>query len=152
MWFKLLSKLSKLDKIDIYTDGGVKDAVSTWAYVIVRDQKICRESSGRIDTNDCNYAELTAAANALKSISKKSNITIYTDSRIVVDTMTLWAPIWSNQNWLKKNKRPIPFVDIIKELYHLNSLHNIRWRWVKSHSGNTFNERCDQLCRQTYYY
>jgi ribonuclease HI len=26
--------------------------------------------------------------------------------------------------------------------------HEVRWRWVKGHTGNTYNERVDKLARE----
>lgn len=146
MKFKILSFIKTKPTIDIYTDGSVKNNTSTWAYIITCNNKVIKKNYGKLDTSDCNYAEFTAIVMALKDIEKTSHITVHTDSRVVVDTMSLWVSNWKEQGWLKKNKRPIPFVVIIKQLYHLSLNHTIQWKWVKSHSGNKFNEDCDQLC------
>jgi ribonuclease HI len=90
--------------------------------------------------------EFQAAIEALRSLPKGSRITLYSDSRILVDTVTLWRPEWKAHGWLKKNGRPIPLVEQIKALDALTDSHFIVWNWVKAHAGNIYNERCDELC------
>jgi ribonuclease HI len=34
------------------------------------------------------------------------------------------------------------------ELDAMTEKHNIHWKWVRGHAGNTFNERVDQLATQ----
>ncbi len=146
MKFKSLNFIKKSAAIDIYTDGSVKNNTATWAYIVTFNGKIIKKDYGKLNIVDCNYAEFTAVIKAIETITKPSRINIHTDSRVVVDTMSLWASDWNQQGWLKKNKRPIPFVETIKQLYFLSLNHKIQWQWVKSHSGDRFNEDCDHLC------
>lgn len=90
--------------------------------------------------------EFQAAIEALRTLPLNSKVTLYSDSRILVNTVTLWMADWKAQNWVKKNGRPIPSVDQIQILNELNDQHRITWRWIKAHSGIPFNERCDELC------
>lgn len=77
--------------------------------------------------------EFQAAIEALNFVSKKSKITLFSDSRILVDAM-------------KNGCGPRAYQAQFDILARLNQKHNITWRWVKSHNGNKFNERCDKLC------
>jgi ribonuclease HI len=131
---------------EVYTDGSFKEGRGSWAYVIVRKGKILRESSGRARKTASNPMEFQAAIEALKSLPAGARITLYSDSRILIDTSTLWMGEWKSAGWLKKNGRPIPYVDQIKELEILNGSRRIAWKWVKAHSGDSYNERCDELC------
>ena len=90
--------------------------------------------------------EYQAAIEALRALSAGAIPVIYSDSRIVIDNITIHAPTWKANGWLKKNGRPIPNVDLIKILYRLSQKHNVTWKWIRAHSGNTYNERCDDLC------
>jgi ribonuclease HI len=119
--------------LEIYTDGSSKDGVGSWAYIISRRGKCIREDSGRIRGANSNVMEIRAAIEALSSIPENSNVTLFSDSRILVDAMTL-------------GEVPRAYQTQIDILIGLNRKHKIHWQWVKAHNGNEFNERCDVLC------
>ena len=92
--------------------------------------------------------ELTAVIEALKALKKACNITLYTDSRYVMDGITKWLPNWKQNNWKTSNKKSaVKNVDLWQELDSLTQGHEIRWVWVKGHNGHPENERVDQLAR-----
>lgn len=118
---------------EIYTDGSSKGAVGSWAFVISQKGKNLQEKSGRVRKVSCNRMEFQAAIEALSSIHEKSKITLFSDSRILIDAM-------------KSGVGPEAYQDQIEILKALNQKHQIKWQWVKAHNGNSFNERCDELC------
>ena len=132
--------------LEIYTDGGHKGRWGSWAFVTVSDGKNLTEAFGREKKTSSFRMEFQAAIEALKSLPLKSKATLFSDCRILIDTMTLWSEEWKSNGWVKAKGKPIPNVDLIIELYNLNQKHNINWQWIKSHSGISFNERCDELC------
>ncbi|MDZ4660548.1 MAG: ribonuclease H [Pseudomonadota bacterium] len=139
--------LIRRDKsLQIFTDGSFKGRWGTWAFVILQDDIVIHEISGRESKTCSNRMEYQAAIEALKILPRGSKANIYSDSRIVVDNITLHAPFWKDNRWLKKNGRPIPNVDQIKILYRLCARHSVKWKWIKAHSGIQYNERCDRLC------
>jgi ribonuclease HI len=77
--------------------------------------------------------EFQAAIEALQSITKSSEIVVFSDSRILVDTM-------------KSGEGPRAFSRQIEVLIQYSRRRKISWRWVKAHNSNKFNERCDELC------
>lgn len=87
--------------------------------------------------------ELMAVIAGLKALKKKDlNITIYSDSQYVVKA---WEEGWL-KNWIKTNfkggkKNP----DLWIELYELSKPHKIKFKWVRGHADNPFNNRCDEL-------
>lgn len=119
--------------LEIYTDGGSKGAVGSWAFVILQKGKRLQEKSGRMRKVSCNQMEFQAAIEALSSITEKSKIILYSDSRILIDAM-------------KSGAGPAAYQDQIDTLIDLKYKHKIEWKWVKAHSGNSINERCDELC------
>lgn len=119
--------------LEIYTDGSSKDGVGSWAFVISRRGKCVVEKSGRIRRANNNTMEFQAAIEALDFLSEPSKITLFSDSRILVDTM-------------KFGDGPHAHQDQIDKLAELNQKHKIEWRWIKAHNGHKFNERCDELC------
>lgn len=119
--------------LEIYTDGSSKDGFGSWAYVVCRRGKCITERSGRVRGAGSNQMEFQAAIEALRSISKNSKIILFSDSRILVDTM-------------KSGEGPRKFYRQIDMLVRYSRKHKISWRWVKAHNANKFNERCDALC------
>ncbi len=132
--------------VEIYTDGSYKQGRGSWAFVIVKNGIVTQEASGRSKKTSSHRMEFQAAIEAIRSLDLGTQAQLYTDSKILVNTINVWMPEWHMNRWLKKNDRPIPNLDLVKALYALHQMHSISWEWVKAHSGNTFNERCDQLC------
>lgn len=129
-WVKTVRRSSELE---IYTDGGSKDAVGSWAYVVSRNGKLIAEKSGKLRRGSSNVMEFQAAIEALKSVPQNSMITLFSDSRILIDAMTA-------------GEGPRAFQNQIATLLSLSRKCNVRWQWIKAHNGNKLNERCDELC------
>ena len=91
-------------------------------------------------------AELLGVIRAIEVFGPKSNrLQIFTDSKVVVECATVNIKKWIDQNWQKdiKNK------DLWLKVYSLMQQYLIEWTWVKSHSGNQYNDRADFLAKQS---
>ena len=133
-------------KIEIYTDGSYKQGLGSWAYVIVKNGVMVHEASGRVQKTSSHRMEFQAAIEALKSLSPKTKAILYSDSKILVQTVNIWMQVWHRNQWCKKKNSPIANLDQIQALHQLQQNHQISWQWIKAHSGIHFNERCDELC------
>ena len=51
----------------------------------------------------------------------------------------------SANGWRTARREPASNLDLWTQLIHETKGRHITWRWVKGHSGNQMNERCDQL-------
>ena len=127
----------------IYTDGAAKGNPGNGGFGIVlisgKHRKEISEGF-RLTTN--NRMELLAVIIGLESLkSNKESVTVYSDSKYVVDAVNKkWVFRWEKKNFNKK-KNPdlwIRFLKIFKK-------HNIIFIWIKGHSENIENERCDYL-------
>lgn len=114
--------------------------------MIIEGGKILREKSGRGRNATCTRMEFQAAIEALQSLPLGTKATLYSDSRILIDTLTIWIEEWRACGWTKRKGQDIPSLDQIQILDDLNQQHEISWQWIKAHSGIPFNERCDELC------
>lgn len=93
--------------------------------------------------------ELTAVIEALKALKTVCNITLYTDSKYVMNGINEWLPNWKRNNWKTSNKKnDVKNVDLWTKLDELIKPHEIRWVWVKGHNGHPENERVDSLARE----
>jgi len=136
-------------QLQIYTDGScTPQKKGSWAFLILQENQLIQQGVGTASNTTCVRMEFFAALQALKSLSRGTCGQVKTDSKILVDTMNGLADQWSQQNWLKSRARPIPDVDLIKELHQLNSDHHLTWHWIRAHAGHEWNEKCDALCRE----
>lgn len=124
-------------KIDIYTDGACKGnpGPGGWAAVLMDENggKHALHGSEARTTN--NKMEVLAAIKGLEATAEGAQVTIYSDSRYLVNTMSL--------GW-KRNKNH----DLWEELDALCSSRQIKWRWVPGHAGDPGNEEADKLASQ----
>ena len=136
--------------VEIYTDGACSGnpGAGGWG-ALLRYGSIEKElSGGAVDTTN-NRMELTAVIEALKALKKPCNVTLYTDSRYVMDGVNEWLPNWKLNGWRTSNKKtPVKNVDLWQLLESLIENHKIKWIWVKGHNGHPENERVDKLARE----
>ena len=127
----------------IYTDGAAKGNPGNGGFGIVlisgKHRKEISEGF-RLTTN--NRMELLAVIIGLESLkSNKESVTVFSDSKYVVDAVNKkWVFGWEKKNFNKK-KNPdlwIRFLKVFKK-------HNVMFIWIKGHSENIENERCDYL-------
>lgn len=138
-----------MKRVEIFTDGACSGnpGAGGWG-AILRYNNVEKElSGGEADTTN-NRMELTAVISALRALKEPCNITLYTDSRYVMDGIEKWIQNWKQSGWKTANKKsPVKNIELWQELDTLRSAHEIRWVWVKGHAGHPENERCDELAR-----
>lgn len=138
--------MPKIPKIEIFTDGACRGnpGPGAWA-ALLRYQGKEKTISGTETTTTNNRMELMAAIQALMAVKKPCQISLSTDSQYVQKGITEWLPQWKRRNWLTTNKKPVKNSDLWKELATQAERHQIRWEWVKGHSGHPENDRVDSL-------
>jgi ribonuclease HI len=95
-----------------------------------------------------NRMELTAVIEALATLKRHSRIVLHTDSQYVMKGMTEWIRGWKAKGWRTASKEPVKNVDLWKRLDDLVAQHEIKWVWVRGHSGHDGNERADALANE----
>ena len=130
----------------IYTDGACKGnpGVGGWGAILEYKDKN-KKIYGYDENTTNNRMELTAAIRALDVLKEKSKVIIYTDSKYVMNGITIWIDGWKKNNWKTSSKKEVKNIDLWKLIDKLNSFHSVEWKWVKGHSGNTGNEMADEL-------
>ncbi len=133
--------------VKIYTDGGCRGNPGPGGYgVVLLHGERRRELSGgfRLTTN--NRMELMAAIEGLKTLKYRCHVSLYSDSRYLVDAINKgWLTNWIKRNWIKSDKAEVKNIDLWQQLSELCRKHEITFVWVKGHAGDIENERCDQL-------
>lgn len=93
-----------------------------------------------------NRMELMAAIRGLEALNKPCQVTLYSDSKYLVDAFNQrWIDNWLKKGWVKSDKKPVKNVDLWKALLKAMEPHQVSFVWVKGHEGHTENERCDVL-------
>jgi ribonuclease HI len=138
----------------IHTDGAcrVNPGPGGWAAVlqleaagqVVKEKEL---SGATAEETTNNRMELSAALEALRLLREKTiPVTVRSDSRYLVDGMSRWVVRWKENGWRTSDKKPVSNQDLWQELdQQCDMLGPISWEWVRGHSGNTLNERCDRL-------
>ena len=134
-------------KYKIYTDGACSGNPGRggWAAIILDDKSNQSNIFGSEKNTTNNRMELIAPIMALNKIKKKSEITIYTDSKYVKDGITDWITKWKINNWKSSNKKPVKNKDLWVKLDDSCKKHKVNWKWVKAHAENKFNNLVDGL-------
>lgn len=96
--------------------------------------------------------ELTAAIQALRQLRKACEVTLYSDSRYLVQGMSEWLAGWIRRGWRRADKSPVANQPLWAELHRLDRKHRIDWRWIPAHhddpvASHPENARCDELAR-----
>ena len=134
--------------IQIFTDGACSGnpGIGGWGAVL-RYKQIEKEISGAEELTTNNRMEMTALIKALELLKEPCDITVYTDSRYLMNGVTQWLDGWIKNGWKNSAKKPVLNADLWKKLIDLMKTHQIRWEWVKGHNGHIENERVDELAR-----
>lgn len=93
--------------------------------------------------------EILAALTGIESLLEPCQVTVYSDSKYVIDTMDKgWIHGWKKKGWSRGPNKPLKNADLWKRMAEAVRGHKISWKWVKGHSGHPENERCDQLATE----
>jgi ribonuclease HI len=128
-------------KYIVYTDGAYSQMNDEGAYAFVILTELNNEVkrfAEKITHETNNRAELKAIIAALHQLPQDAKkVLVESDSQYAL--MTLFGS-WSR----KKNE---DLFDVYENIISKRRF-VIEWSWVKGHSGDTFNEMCDEMCNQ----
>ena len=107
-----------------------------------------REMFGGDRATTNNRMELTAVIEALAALKRPSQVILHTDSQYVMKGITEWIKGWKVKGWRTADKKPVKNEDLWRKLDAEAVRHEIKWVWVKGHSGHNGNERADALANK----
>lgn len=128
----------------MYTDGGCRPNPGRggWACVLLAvDSKgiaHTKELSGALESATNNTAELRAVFEGFKALKVGVHVEVVTDSQLVIG--------WLSQGWKRKDPHCTELLGHIEGIVREKAL-KVAWTYVKGHSGDKWNERCDWLCQ-----
>lgn len=132
----------------VFTDGASEGnpGPGGWGAVHVVEGRIMSEAMGSDPYTTNNKMELTAMIAGLRMLEPGADVDVYTDSKLIVDTLNSWASGWEANGWKKKSSGPIANLELVQEAYTLATERpNVRIQWIRAHSGNRWNEYADSL-------
>lgn len=130
-----------------FTDGACSAngyANARAAYAVVwpdaREHDVAARLPGPAQTN--NRAEYAAALAALRVAARRDPtfarpLLIYSDSRLLIDSVTKWAPGWKRRGWRKSDGSAVANADLLSELDAAIAQRTggVRWAHVAAHTG-----------------
>lgn len=136
-------------KIEIYSDGSAQTIKTCggWAYVLIINGEFHSEGSGHVEFATNNDMELVSALKGLDAAlnSTMSYGSFPIDLEVILKSDSKLILGWADGTYQFKQMEKIGLYD---ELRRLMRKLKVKTEWVKGHSGNKWNERCDQLANQ----
>ncbi len=136
-----------MKKVSIYTDGACSGNPGKGGFgVILNYMGKIKEISRGFECTTNNRMELMAAIEGLKALKEPCEVTLYSDSKYLVDSIEKkWIDSWQKKGWKNSKNEKVKNIELFKELIRLLDIHSVSFVWVKGHDGHTENERCDFL-------
>ena len=130
--------------VTLYTDGACSGNPGPGGWgAILEYNGVEKELSGGESSTTNNRMELTAAIEGLKALKEPCKVTLYSDSKYLVDAYCEgWIWGWEKTGFRNgKVKNP----DLWEKMLELTRIHEVSFVWGKGHNGHSYNERCDKL-------
>lgn len=127
----------------MYTDGSARGNPGPGGYgTLLQAGSYVKKLSGGFKLTTNNRMELLAVIIGLEALKNpKSDITIYSDSKYVVDSVEKkWV-----FNWVKIRFKGKKNADLWLRFLTVYKKHEVKFVWVKGHANIPGNEICDSL-------
>ena len=135
-----------MKQVEIYTDGACRGNPGPGGWgALLRSGGHEKELFGGEPATTNNRMELTAAIRGLEALNRPCRVDLYTDSQYLRLGITQWLETWKRKGWKTAGRKPVKNQDLWRALDDQAGRHEIRWHWIKGHSGHSENERADKL-------
>ncbi len=131
----------------VFTDGSCagNPGPGGWGAVRVKVGEILAQLHGNEPQTTNNRMELAAMIAGLELITPEEVCDVYTDSQLVVNTLTKWAAGWEARGWQRKEGE-VKNLELVQRAYYLTADRpNVKIKWIKAHDGSRWNEYADSL-------
>lgn len=135
--------------VQAFTDGACRGNPGPGGWGVLlrygsREKELC---GGELDTTN-NRMELMAAIMALETLTRSCEVHLTTDSEYLKNGINTWIHRWIKNGWKTASKEPVKNADLWKRLHIAVERHQVRWFWVRGHTGHRENEIADRLANQ----
>ena len=135
--------------VQLFTDGACRGNPGPGGWgVLLRSGSHEKQLWGGEPSTTNNRMELTAAIVGLEALNRPCSVDVYTDSQYVRRGVTEWLANWKRRGWKTAAKEAVKNQDLWERLDAACQRHDIRWHWVRGHSGHVENELADALANR----
>jgi ribonuclease HI len=103
--------------------------------------------SGGAASGTNQIAELMALLEAVRAHPSHQPLLIESDSQYAIKCASEWVVAWKRKGWKTAGGTPVKNLELVQAIDRAigERVGPVRFRWVRGHVGNPFNERADQL-------
>ena len=136
-----------LRHVTIHTDGSCLGNPGPGGYAAILEYKgQDKELTGGFRRTTNNRMEILAVIAGLEALTERCSVTVYSDSRYVVDAIEKgWARKWKANGWMRNKRERAVSPDLWERLLSALEKHEVELKWVRGHAGNAGNVRADRL-------
>jgi ribonuclease HI len=136
-------------QVEIFTDGACRGnpGPGGWGVLLRYNGNEKTLHGGETNTTN-NRMELMAAIQALEALKQPCDVVLTTDSKYVMQGITEWIAQWKRRGWKTSAKKPVKNVDLWQRLDQAVQRHQVKWEWIRGHTGHPENEQADRLANQ----
>ncbi len=142
--------MTNLKRVIVHTDGACITNPGSGGYgVFINSEGHIKELSGGFRNTTNNRMEIMAAIVALETLTEQCRVTVFSDSKYLVNAISQgWAKRWQKHGWKRNKRERAQNPDLWERLLKTCKAHKVEFKWVRGHSANPENERCDQLANE----
>ena len=150
----VLARLSNAPRVasgetfTVFSDGACKGnpGPASWGVVVLNaDDTPLMVEGGFLGTQTNQVAELMAALEGLRRTPVGARVLLVSDSDYTLKGISTWRKGWERNGWLTTDKKPVKNKEIWQALLAEVDQRKVATRWVKGHSGDRYNEMCDEV-------
>lgn len=144
---QVLTKYRGGPAFGVFTDGSAtpNPGPGGWGAVYVVKGEVVDRAWGHDPDTTNNRMELTALYEGATLVPPGTPATVYSDSKLAVQTITEWAKGWAARGWTRKTG-PVVNLDLVRPLHERYAARpELTVKWIAAHAGNRWNEYADSL-------
>lgn len=144
---EVLEKYADGPDTGVFTDGSAtpNPGPGGWGAVYVVDGEVVAQAHGHEVHTTNNRMELLAVIEGIALVPEGTAATIYSDSKLVVQTLNEWAAGWKARGW-KRKTGPVENLDLVKRAHEaFEARPELDLEWIRAHDGSRWNEYADAL-------
>lgn len=145
-----MNETANFNSVLIYTDGACSGnpGPGGWGAIVATPEGHVTELGGQGQMTTNNQMEAMAALSALKFAKNlQFPIVVYTDSTYLIRGITQWIWGWKKKGWKNSEGGDVANRDLWEALLDITRAIKtpISWKYVRGHTQNPGNERCDEI-------
>jgi ribonuclease HI len=143
----------------VFTDGSFvpgKYAGYSVVFPDYQEYNMCKRLSGKLTNNRAEFSGMIKALEIADEIDQTGDreVILYTDSELLVNTVSKWMRGWKARGWKKADKKPVKNLDLVMKLDIMTNKRKVIMRHVRAHTGlndycSRWNDVADKLAKST---